>query len=224
MPRAKGDNNGAQERSGLVNAALTALGKPNCCMARRWTIATSVRYRQMVGPNGVYNRTMRFGELHNRIKRESDAALKLARRMDQVSTRMRYALRKMYGVNEETRIEREIGERIELARMLDHHVEQNKKLEPLWPKGGPVTLAKDHFGSDKKWLVQECHKVFFRHGDCDGIRACSSTKGSPFAEYIGAVYGLATGQDPWAKSVGLSTEIDKFARVFRKRVRESRNQ
>jgi hypothetical protein len=114
-----------------------------------------------------------------------------------------------------------LSRRYELGSKLVQHAGEAERLinELPWPKGGDWDLAKAHFGPPKRWLVGECVRVFFHHGDARDIKATGSKGGSPFEDYVGAVYELATGKSPWDKGVGLEKVIDKAARGYRQNER-----
>jgi hypothetical protein len=170
----------------------------------------------MTSPTGVYNRAETFSGIRQALKAEGDRARELARRLTVLTSRMEVVLARLStwqeGYDALTR-------RYELGSKLDQHAREVERLinDLPWPKGGAGDLAKAHFGPPKRWLVGECIKVFFHHGDTHDIKPTGSKGGSSFEDYIGAVYELATGKFPWGKGVGLDKVIDTAAREYRQK-------
>jgi hypothetical protein len=163
--------------------------------------------------------------LREAVKKEGENALELALRMTALTTRMQAALPGLLRGESHQTIEDLIFRRYEVANSLKLHAEELDRLMklPSWPKGGDWDLAKAHFGPPKRWLVDQCLKVFFHanHSDMCGIRPLASKDGSPFGDYVGAIYELGTGEVPWAEGVGLGKIIDNTARQWRKNTKLS---
>jgi hypothetical protein len=216
------------QRRELVEEAMKALSCENP-RARRWSIALAARYRRMIGPKGVYNRAAKFSELRQALKKEAEGAKELARRIAVITGRTQTALNYLYRpilpghLIDQQAIDDIIWRRYEIARDLDLYADQIDQLvkRDSWPKGGDLDLAKTYLGPPKRWLVGECLTCFFHHADIRGIRPLSSAHGSPFGDYVCAIYELGTGEDPLGSSVGLTKIIDHIARQWRRNEKRS---
>jgi hypothetical protein len=220
MPRTSADARLQAQRQRLVNEAMQALNSSDS-RARRWSIALAARYRRMIAPCGVYSRAAKFSELREALKKEGENARELALRIltitGQTQTALSYLLRP-----DQQKIDNAIWRRYEIGQDLKLYADEVERLVKLtsWPKGGDLNLAKTHLGSPKQWLVGQCLKVFFQHSDTGGIRPLVSKDGSPFGDYVGAIYELGTGEEPWVQGVGLSKIIDNFARQWRRNTKQ----
>jgi hypothetical protein len=199
----------------LIDAAMAELPSKHW-RARRWTIATAVRYRRMTSKRGIYARAAKFADLHAALRRELEASRKLASQVRACTDRLHYALPAMRLDEDACRI---VRDRVELAWHLQRNASELEKLESKWPKGGRgLTLATAFYDAPKEWLVDQCQKIFWHYGDTDRIRAADHH----FHSFVGRVYDLATGQDPDADGVGLNKIVDKFITQWQHNERTAR--
>jgi hypothetical protein len=204
------------ERREFADAAMRALGSSNS-RARRWTISLAARYRRMTSPLGVYKRAAKFSDWRQQLRAQAAAADKLAERMIALTPNMRVVF--PYLLGERQSHDEAIWRRYELTRGLREHADEVRRLlkSSRWPKGGKLDLAKVYLGPAKQWLVQGAIKVFFHHGNINEIKPMSGRTGSRLGDYVGAVYHLATGSEPWAEGVGLDKIVNQVARAYRRR-------
>jgi hypothetical protein len=212
----------------LIDCAMRLL-KSSDNDARKLSIEIAEDYRKATGPLGVYNRTGTFSELRQRLRKEVKDARNLAHFVNAGTVAAEVAITHLLRVKnpaevDQQKIDDAIWQRHELVRDLKQFVDNTDRLiaELPWPKGGDWDLAKAHLGSPNRWLVNRCLQVFFRYSDPQGIRPLSTKQGkqgSPFGDYVGAIYKLGTGEEPWGEGVGLAKIIDEVARAWRKRER-----
>jgi hypothetical protein len=211
-----------ERRLELVDEAMRALRSQDC-RARRWSISLAARYRRMTGPPGVYTNAAKFSELRQVLRSQWERAKELARDIRNTTAKtevaLRFLLRPSNGyLIDQTKIDEVTWRRREIANQLESFAAEVNDLVllPSWPQGGQLNLAKAALGAPKQWLVHECLIVFWHYGDRTGIRPLSSKEGSPFGDYVGAVYELGTGEDPWDENVGLDKVVNEFARQWRR--------
>ena len=217
-------------RQKLIDCAMRLL-KSSDSDARKLSIEIADDYREATGPLGIYNRTGTFSELRRRLKKEAKDARNLAQFVNEATVAAEVAITHLLRVKnpaevDQQKIDDAVWRRHELVRDLKQFADSTDRLiEGLpWPKGGDWNLAKAHLGPPNRWLVGRCLQVFFRYGDTRGIRPLSAKQGkqgSPFGDYVGAIYKLSTGEEPWVEGVGLAKIIDEVARAWRKRERSA---
>jgi hypothetical protein len=212
-------------RRELIDTAMRALKSSNDD-ALEWSKQIAEDYREATGPQGVYNRAGTFKELRQRLRKEAKDARDLAQYVNAATVAVEVAITHSPRVKNPAEVDQQkiddvVWRRHKLVRDLEQFADNTDKLiaEPIWPKGGDWDLAKAHLGSPKQWLVGRCLKVFFRYGNIEGIRTLSAKHGSPFGDYVRAIYELATGDEPDKKGVGLDKIIDNTAHTWRRNER-----
>jgi hypothetical protein len=217
-------------RQKLIDCAMRLL-KSSDSDARKLSIEIAEDYRKATGPLGVYNRAGKFSELRQRLRKEVKDARNLAQFVNAATAAAEVAITHLLRVRnlaevDQQKIDGSVWQRRELVRDLKQFADNTDMLiaELPWPKGGDWDLAKAHLGSPNRWLVNRCLQVFFRYGDTQGIRPLSTKQGkqgSPFGDYVKAIYEFATGKCPEGAGVGLEKTINQVARAWRKREKRS---
>jgi hypothetical protein len=156
-----------ERRRELVEAAMRALNSSNP-RARRWSISIAAKYRRMIGPRGVYNRTGTFKELRQRLIKEAKEARYLARYVNAATVAVEVAITHSPRVKNPTEVDQQkiddvVWRRHELVRDLIQFADNTDKLiaEPIWPKGGKWNLAKAHLVRPSNGWYNNASESFF---------------------------------------------------------------